>query len=359
MKHNTAIPAGRRVYIDFLKVIAIYLVLFNHTGVSGFVLFTVRQGTKMYFPLMFNAILIKIAVPLFFMASGALLLGKEESYGDLLRKRFLRFLVVLVVASLISYLYTCLRQGSQALSAAYFWTMLYTHNLAGSYWYLYAYLAYILMLPLLRKLAKAMTAQEYRWMFLLYGVVHFLQILEFLIWKGGKSNNSYFSLFIALDYVFYPLMGYYIDRCMKDAEFTVRRLLAMTAVSVAAIVVCCLMTHYSCTLTGGWDEESCQTFFSTLIFLPTVTVYYGVKLLFLRHPPTERLKKIIVAASETTFGLYLINHICLEETLPVFAALYPHMRVLIACWIWTLCACLLGGGITFLVKKIPGVRKFL
>ncbi len=245
MKHDTAIPAGRRVYIDFLKVIAIYMVLFNHTGVSGFVLFTVRQGTKMYFPLMFNAILIKIAVPLFFMASGALLLGKEESYGDLLRKRFLRFLVVLVVASLISYLYTCLRQGSQTLSAAYFWTMLYTHNLAGSYWYLYAYLAYILMLPLLRKLAKAMTAQEYRWMFLLYGVVHFLQILEFLIWKGGKSHNSYFSLFIALDYVFYPLMGYYIDRCMKDAEFTVRRLLTMTAVSVAAIVVCCLMTHYS------------------------------------------------------------------------------------------------------------------
>ena len=94
MKHDTAIPAGRRVYIDFLKVIAIYLVLFNHTGVSGFVLFTVRQGTKMYFPLMFNAILIKIAVPLFFMASGALLLGKEESYRDLLCRRFLRFLVV-------------------------------------------------------------------------------------------------------------------------------------------------------------------------------------------------------------------------------------------------------------------------
>ena len=42
MKHDTAIPAGRRVYIDFLKVIAIYMVLFNHTGVSGFVLFIVR-----------------------------------------------------------------------------------------------------------------------------------------------------------------------------------------------------------------------------------------------------------------------------------------------------------------------------
>lgn len=359
MKHDTAIPASRRVYIDFLKVIAIYMVLFNHTGVSGFVLFTVRQGTKMYFPLMFNAILIKIAVPLFFMASGALLLGKEESYGDLLRKRFLRFLVVLVVTSLISYLYTCLRQSTQTFSIGYFLTTLYTSQLAYPYWYLYAYLAYILMLPLLRKLARAMTAREYRWMFWMYGIISCLQIVDYLIWKREKSHNWQFSFFITTSYVFYPLMGYYIDRCMKDTEFTVRRLLAMTAVSVVAIVVCCLMTHYSCTLTGDWAEWSCQTFFNTLIFLPTVTVYYGVKLLFLRHPPTERLKKIIVTASETTFGLYLINHICLEETIPIFTALCPHMRVLLACWIWTLCACLLGGGITFLVKKIPGVRKFL
>jgi len=212
---------NRIFIIDFLKVIAIYLVLFNHTGVSGFVLFTVRQGTKMYFPLMFNAILIKIAVPLFFMASGALLLGKEESYGDLLRKRFLRFLVVLVVASLISYLYTCLRQGAQTFSVGYFLTMLYTSRLSGSYWYLYAYLAYILMLPLLRKLAKAMTVREYRWMFLMYGIINCLQIVDYLIWKGEKSHNRHFSFFIITSYVFYPLMGYYFDRCVKDAEFTV------------------------------------------------------------------------------------------------------------------------------------------
>lgn len=359
MRHDAAIPANRRVYIDFLKVIAIYLVLFNHTGVSGFVLFTVKQGTKMYFPLMFNAILIKIAVPLFFMASGALLLGKEESYRDLLCKRFLRYLVVLIVASLIWYLYTCLRHGVQTVSVGYFLTTLYTSRLAGSYWYLYAYLAYILMLPFLRKLAKAMTAREYQWMFLMYGIISSLQILEFLVWKGEKSHNGDFSFFITGIYVFYPLMGYYIDQCMKDSAFTVKRLLYMVALSAAAIVICCLMTHYRCTLTGSWDEDNCQTFFNTLIFLPSVTAYYGAKLLFMRHPPRERLKKIIVVASGTTFGIYSINHIYLLETYPVFMRLCPYLRTLPACWVWTLCACLLGGCVTFLVKKVPGVRKFI
>lgn len=49
MKHDTAIPASRRVYIDFLKVIAIYMVLFNHTGVSGFVLLPSGRGRKCTF----------------------------------------------------------------------------------------------------------------------------------------------------------------------------------------------------------------------------------------------------------------------------------------------------------------------
>lgn len=359
MKRNTALPVSRRVYIDFLKVIAIYLVLFNHTGVRGFALFTVRQGTRLYFPAMFNAILIKIAVPLFFMASGALLLGREESYRDLLRKRFLRYLVVLVAASAISYLYACFRLDGQPLSVKYFLTALYSSRLAGSYWYLYAYLAYILMLPLLRKLAKAMTAQEYRWMFLLYGAAGCLSILDFLIWKGEKSHNSDFFFFIAADYVFYPLAGYYIDRRIAESKFTVKRFLSMAVLSAVAIVICCLMTHYRCTLTGSWDEDNCQTFFNTLIFLPSVTAYYGAKLLFLRHSPGERLKKILVAAGELTFGIYLINEICLQETDCVFAFLYPHLGVLPACWVWTFCACLLGGCVTFLVKKVPGVRKFI
>ena len=34
MKHDTAIPAGRRVYIDFLKVIAIYLVPVSYTHLT-------------------------------------------------------------------------------------------------------------------------------------------------------------------------------------------------------------------------------------------------------------------------------------------------------------------------------------
>ena len=81
---------GRKVYLEFLKIIAIYMVLFNHTGSRGFTLFTLAQGSVMYPFYLFNAIFIKIAVPLFLMASGAVLLGKEESFQRILTVRFLR-----------------------------------------------------------------------------------------------------------------------------------------------------------------------------------------------------------------------------------------------------------------------------
>ena len=40
-----------------------------------------------------------LAVPLFFMTSGALLLGREETYGQLLKHRVLRFAEVLLFVS--------------------------------------------------------------------------------------------------------------------------------------------------------------------------------------------------------------------------------------------------------------------
>lgn len=47
---------SRKTYIDFLKIIAIYMVLFNHTGEAGFVLFTISQTSKLYLFYLFNAI---------------------------------------------------------------------------------------------------------------------------------------------------------------------------------------------------------------------------------------------------------------------------------------------------------------
>ena len=84
-----ALKSKRKTYIDFLRIVAIYMVLFNHSGKNGMMLFTISRQSPFYPFYLFNSIFIKIAVPLFLMISGTLLLGKNESYGDIV-KRFIK-----------------------------------------------------------------------------------------------------------------------------------------------------------------------------------------------------------------------------------------------------------------------------
>lgn len=335
------------------------MVLFNHTGTDGFMLFTVARSSGFYFLYLFFSILIKIAVPLFFMTSGALLLGKEESYGVLLKKRFLKYGTLLFIGSFIAYLYACFRTAPQEVNLPCFFKTLYTDRVSVAYWYLYAYLSYILMLPILRKMVRAMTNHEFKWMFLMYAFIQTLSLVEFLIWKDDTAHNSYFFLFITKNYIFYPAMGYYIDQRMEKSQFTKKSVLILAGISVAAVCVCSVMTHYRCTLLNEWQGKACQKFFNTLIFLPTITVFYAVKMWFMNHKPGERTCRLITAAGGTTFGIYLIEQICRNETKPVFLLLKPYIRTLPACCIWILAACLGGGIFIWLLKKIPGVKKWI
>ena len=351
--------SARKVYIDFIRMIAIYLVLFNHTGANGFVLFTVERDSILYPFYLFNGIFVKIAVPLFFMTSGALLLGKQESIKTILTKRFLRFAVVLLLGSVIAYAYECLRISPQEMSLLTFARILYGGQHTVAYWYLYAYLAFLLMLPFLRRLAQSMSFGEYIWMFLMYGFIQSLSILDCMVSAGSGTHNEFFSFFITTRYVFFPLMGYFIDQKLEEKHFCKRNLTIMGLASFAAILISCVMTHYWCSLTGLWDQDSCQKFFNTLIFLPAVTVFYGTKFLFLRYPFSSRTKSWITTLGGTTFGLYLIEQICRHETRKIFTFLQPYLHTLPACWIWIGAACCLGMAVTWFLKKIPGVEKFI
>lgn len=355
---TTSNYSGRKTHIDFLRIVAIFMVLFNHTGTNGFVLYTIARESPFYPFYLFNAIFIKIAVPLFFMITGALLLNREEPIKRIVKDRFLKYAIVLLVSSAIMYVYY-LRSSLQELSLVQFAEKLYTSRHSVALWYLYAYLAYLLMLPFLRKMAKNMTNAEYKWMFCLYGAMKVLSIIDFLIWKGEAGHNGHFAFFIMTDYVFYPLMGYFVEHRLKEKDFNWKNLLTMSLLSFAAIVICCWLSHYRSTLLDAWKESNCQTFFNTLIFLPTVTVYYAAKMLFMRNKFNGKVRRLLATLGDTTFGLYLLEAICRTETKTIFDYLRPMLHKLPACWIWITIACAFGMVITYFLKKIPGIRKFI
>ena len=360
---NDNIPASarnsRKIYLDFLRIIAIYMVLFNHTGVKGFALYTTANAFPLRFFYLCNAIFITIAVPLFFMISGALLLGKQESIKTVLKKRVLRFLCILLAASVMMYLYLYRTGVYTTFSVGFFFKQLFTQEMCSAYWYLYAYLAYLLMLPFLRRLAVSLTNKEYLWLFGTYAFINLLTITDFLLFKGTASHNSHFSFFINCNYVIYPLMGYYIDQRMDKKQLSGKTALKLLGLSVISIIICAGMTTYKCNLINDWKASNSQTFFETLIFIPAAFVFLTAKLWFSTHDLSERMCTLITFCGSLTFGIYLIERICREAMERIYWILLPYLHSLLSCWIWILCACILGGLVTFIVKKIPFIGNYI
>ena len=349
----------RKLYIDVLRIVATLMIMFNHTSTFGFALYTVRTEGILYWIYLFLAILVKTAVPIFFMISGGLLLAKEEPISTLLTKRFLRFAIALTVGSFIHYGYFSKWQFD-VMSVSGFVENMFSGGIVIQYWYLYSYLGFLLMLPLLRKLANALDTKGFVYLLILYFLMKCLDVVQFVVWQGNVEHSPYFSFFIMGDNIFYPLVGYFIDYRLPK-EFLEKKKSGWISIVVSAgiIGICCVLTRMQSMLLNAWDEGSTQTFFNTFIFIPAGCIYFVAKYWLSKCRVSEKILNILCKIGLCTFGVYLLETIYREETKPVFWIMLSHFPTIIACVTWILCAFILGIAVTFILKNVPIINRVL
>ena len=360
----------KKLYLELIRALAIFLVIFNHTETKGFFLFSVRQSSALYPLYMFLSIACKTGVPLFWMVSGSLLLPKEESIRYVYRHRVLRMVLVLVLFSFFFYLFTIFK-GLDVFDFTYFLTRLYTEGHVIAYWFLYSYIGMLMMLPFLRKLVKSMTKNQFLYLFLLIlimkGVIPILQYLVSTIpaVKTATDNNAlvmngYLTSNLFSQDVFYFIAGYYFGCYLKDEELNRKHALAWVSAGILAIVISCLMTQYKINITGVADEESSETFYNNLISFPTFAVFYSARLFFCRRSISAGVKKIILVLGRSAFGIMLCENALRMQLEPYyyyyFKPLFPRM---LACLIWVAVIYLAGLVITTGLKQIPGIKKLI
>ncbi|MBR1884228.1 MAG: acyltransferase family protein [Clostridia bacterium] len=360
-KNNVKVKLeNRKIYIDILKIIAILFVFYNHTGRVGFSHFLDARDSNFYFLDMAISIMCKVAVPIFFMCSGALLLGKEESLKKVIKKRFIKYFIVILISSIILYVYLHFRvDTSGSFSIMHFINKIYTGQVVESYWYLYTYLAYLLMLPIIRKFVKEMSQKEYLYMIILFAIINILPIIDFLIFQGKAAHNGNFYFFITTSYLFYPMIGYFIDNKLDRKYFNRKKLIIMIIASCISIIISCLMTNYKCNLLNTWEEDTSQTFFNNLSFIPTITLFYGIKMLVMDRKMSERLTNIIAFVGSTTFGLYLFEKIFRQESVVVYFALWKYIHRIPASIAWVVAEFIIGVIVIAILKKIPVIKKYI
>ncbi len=342
--------------MDVLRIFSALCVIFIHTNEFGFLYFTVARQSRWFPVYLFASILSKTAVPLFFVISGALLLKKEEPISVVLRKRFSRILATLLVCSFVTYL---LKGGLESFSLKEFLKKVYATNLATPYWYLYAYLGFLLMLPFLRKLSRLMTTRDYLYMTAIQVGVGLLKVLELLAADYEIHLNSNLGLFITGTAVYYPLMGDFLANKWKRENLSGKRVLLLWGIALLSMALCGWLTCYWCTLRGDWSADTCQRFLNILICLPVAAIFVSARYLFGRLRLRPWLERGIVYVGGHTFGIYLMEWWLRRETEIYCRYLTRWIPVFLAGLIWVLGVFAAGFCLTWILKKIPGLRRIV
>ncbi len=349
----------RKFHMDLLRIVAILFVIYNHTNEKGYYLYAFDCPQILRIIYIITGALIAVAVPIFFMISGALLIPKEESIKDLYVKRVLRIVVVILVFSALSYAIDILT-GVKEFSVVYFLKNIICNNITPSYWYLYAYLAYLICLPLIRKMAKNMSNTEFKYLFAILLIVNgVIKIAGFVVAKDYVNLNSFFSIPFLENIIIYPMLGYYMEERVKEEEYTTKGMLKWIGLMVIVLLIFVIMTLYRNMPYEEFTTYDKGLFTCSFTFVLDVGVYYIAKMIFKGRALSTVGAKILTTLSGCVFGVYLIEEIVRGYTVDIYYSLAEYIGKFPAVWIWCVIVFIISAVIIFLVKLIPGVKKFL
>lgn len=356
-------PPQKKLHIECLRVLCIWLVMFTHSSTAGFSLYLTQQDSP-WFPLyLLVPFWVKTAVPIFFMVSGALLLGRDEPLSVIFKKRIWRFVQIILIFSFLTYLVVYV-YPSRYFSLLHFLSILYTSQVATAYYFLYIYISFLLMLPLWRALVKNLTNRHYLYLIGLHlFFVGCMPVFSFLMFRGQGDLNFFLNPLLAVsEPTFYFLTGYWIEKVLPETWLTRRNLWLLGLLAAVGTCLSATMTwFYGCTA-GGLTEAISQRFYDSFLFLNTAFLYCLCRYWFSRHTLPETWTKRLLFLGKLSFGVMLFEEITRAVThrlltrvlLPAFPS-WPFLDAVV--WIST--AFVLGLVLTWGIRKIPYFRKLI
>ncbi len=341
------------VYVELLRIIAIFFVIFNHTNQRGFVHFTLYEiGSFEYWFYMFFSLIAGISIPVFFMISGMLLLDKkDESIGYIWKHRIPKYVFVLLFFSFFQYLIIN-RFDVHAFSLKEYFLLTYTSGVIMPYWYLYVYIAFLIALPFIRKMARDINEHEFLYLVGFYILFNgIICILQYVLSNGTVYINEYLSPAVLFhNIVFYPLIGYYLGNKIKTVN--TKKLLVCFFLFLISVLLTAYITDYKIKLTGDLGEGDVITFYRSTRPLQAIFIFLFVRKAFENKKLPGIVEKVILSIGKCTFGIYLIEDTLRESLNFIYVYLSSKVDCFPAILLFVFVVFCIGFFIIYLCKYI-------
>jgi len=347
----------REVWLDVLRILAAFLVIVNHTNSDVFQSVTPESGTW-WLSILWYA-LCKVAVPVFVMVSGAVLLGREDSYRKCLG-RFGRIVGALLVFSYLYFLHEAwVYYGlwPRAVRLDIFLQRVWTLEIADSFWYLYYYAGLMLALPLLQRLSCAMTDRD-AWYLIGLSVglgagwpllAHFVPALALPKYFDVPVMSTTVGLFFA---------GWQLRKHEKPLHI-MPWLMGMIASVLLSVVL--LHTEFMRMEGAGryWAFMDDRLHSSLLVVTGAVSFFLLIRCLF-DHALSEKAQRIWTELGGCAFGIYLLQQWVIEQTeFRLFMPLCNAITIFPALVVWEIAVFVICLIAAMILRRLPGIKRIV
>ena len=285
--------------LELIRTISFILVVVIHVSNYFCRAFGTISGGEYGFALVLDTIA-RISVPSFFMLSGALLLGREESL-EKCWKRVARFLPPLLVWSIVYYLFNVYYMGTKFQLEKILWMPAEAHL-----WYLYAMIPLYLVLPFFQVMVRHLTPKMEQALLLL-GTVAILLNYVLSLFDGALYYDV--PLFGDRVYSYYFFLGFYLMKYKDQIRLSNR---GLGIIFIASNVITIGLTAILSVVTGDHMERTLEYGFP-LIILSSITFFLWMLRLGNGNVHLKvSVKQVIDKWCACSFGIYLIHIIFLD-----------------------------------------------
>ena len=336
-------------WIDLIRVVAVFQVILVH--LSYVIFFKVDLLSSDWAAANFYDSFSRMGVPLFFMVSGFLLLGKSEPFSDFFRKRFVKVGIPTLFWSVAYLLWSveAYRNGKMSLLgiALSMLKTIYLGDVEIHLWFLYILIGIYLVVPILRVFVSAASRRELTYFILLWFLATpLLELTQRLL-----GLQTALGIPVVAGYVGYFMLGYHL----ADVQLGRRGRILCALGCIIAIAATFFGTNILSAATGPIDAYF-YSYFSPPTVLASVCGYLLLKDLGSYLGWAGNAFRTV---SATSFGIFLI-HIFVVELLrkgDLGFRLYSWMAPSVYMIPFTALGVFIGSFmIVFALQKIPVLK---
>lgn len=334
----------RFIWLDIVKITACFFVIINHSHSNIFSFGGYNGHTVLFDGICFA--ICKTAVPLFVMTSGALLLERNSSA----KKTFLRIFRVLVPLLLVSGIYY-IRFYLPDISVTGFIKEFIKGPITVHLWYIYMLIGLYAVLPFVSKAVKSFSLANFAAFTFLFLILP--PLINTLASGLSLTYSNYLMTAFFPMVIGYLVCGLFLTKVPLKRKFFCAAVFVFSA-SVGAFVLSICLNY----IKSGQMIYKYDSWYSLPVVFSSLSLYYILRFLFEKIRLSDKITNVISEISSTTFGIYLLHCLLLEQLPKLAEAIGIFNPYFAVALIWISCFTLCSAAV-FLLRKIPFISFFL